>query len=519
MGVLQTVFHAEEEIQGSKYRAIFIGAFVAFGGILFGYDTGTISGVMAMDYTKKTFTSEGHFSASETSLITSILSAGTFCGAILAPLASDTIGRRLGLLVACAIFSVGAILQTAATTQSLLIAGRVIAGAGVGVLSAIVPLYQSETTPKWIRGAVVSCYQWAITIGLLLAACVNQGTHNRSDGGSYRIPFGLQLLWALIMVIGLLILPETPRFYVMKDNFPKAVASLSKLRGLPKEHPVVEQELREIVANYNYEKSFGSTTIIDCFKPANHQLKRIFIGIVIQGLQQLTGINFIFYYGVQFFQNSGIDNPFIIQLIMNIVNVIMTIPGIALVEIAGRRNLLLWGAIGMSVSEFIVASVGTALPDSFAANKTLIAFSCTFIASFAATWGPLAWVVVGEIYPLRVRAKSVAICAASNWLFNFAIAFATPYLVDSGPGNADLKSKVFFIWGSCTFLCLVFVYFFIYETKGLTLEQIDELFDTVPSARHSKKFVPSEGFANRSTEVRDSSSINEKAVVEAIEKV
>ncbi|SCU92310.1 LANO_0E00320g1_1 [Lachancea nothofagi CBS 11611] len=510
MGILQTLFHAEEEIHGSKTRAIGVGLFVAFGGVLYGYDTGTISGILAMTFVKDTFTSTGAFTAGESSLITSILSAGTFFGAMSAPMVSDTLGRRYGLLVSTVIFTIGVILQTASSGKNLLIVGRVIAGIGVGVLSAIVPLYQSEAAPKWIRGAVVSCYQWAITIGLLLAACVNQGTHGRNDSGSYRIPIAIQFLWALILFFGMLILPESPRFFVKKGKLPQALKSLSKLRGLPADDKIIEAELEEIVANYEYEKSFGSTTVWDCFTRANSQLKRITIGITIQALQQLTGINFIFYYGTQFFQNSGITDPFITQLIMNIVNVVATIPGIALIEIAGRRNLLLWGAVGMSVSEFIVAAVGTALPNSNSANKTLIAFSCTFVASFAATWGPLAWVVVGEIFPLRVRAKSVAFCAASNWLFNFAIAYATPYLVDSD--HANLHSKVFFIWGSCTFLCFLFVYFCVYETKGLTLEQIDELFDTCPSARKSKYFVPSQGFAQDSPDA-------EKAVVEAVEKV
>lgn len=526
MGILQYLFEADDDIRGSKARAIFVGMFVAFGGILFGYDTGTISGVLTMDYVKQTFTSTGGFTASETSLITSILSAGTFVGAISAPLASDTLGRRYGLFISCIIFCVGVILQTAATTQTLLIVGRVIAGLGVGVLSSIVPLYQSEAAPKWIRGAVVSCYQWAITLGLLLASCVNEGTQRRNDSGSYRIPIALQLLWAIILFVGMAFLPDTPRFYVKKGKHEAARASLSKLRGLRPDDKYIEEELEEIIANYEYERSFGDTSILDCFKPANHQLKRIMTGIAIQGLQQLTGINFIFYYGVQFFKTSGVSNPFIIQLIMNIVNVVFTVPGIALVEIAGRRNLLLWGAIGMCVSEFLVAIIGTAIPDSHAANKTLIAFSCTFIASFAATWGPLAWVVVGEIYPLRVRGKSVAICAGSNWLFNFVIAFITPYLVDED--RANLRSKVFFIWGGCTFLCIIFVYFFVYETKGLTLEEIDELYDTVNDARKSRGFVPTNRYLNLAPIPVEKESSNEnnslepgvdKATVEFVEKV
>ncbi|CAI5015592.1 BBT_HP_G0093660.mRNA.1.CDS.1 [Saccharomyces cerevisiae] len=517
MGILQTLFKADEDIRGSKARAILIGMFVAFGGVLFGYDTGTISGILTMDFVKKTFTDTGEFTASETSLITSILSAGTFVGAMLAPLATDTLGRRLGLFISCIIFCVGVILQTIATEQALLIVRRVVAGFGVGVLSSIVPLYQSEAAPKWIRGAVVSCYQWAITIGLLLAACVNEGTHQRDDSGSYRIPIALQLLWALILIVGMVFLPDTPRFHVMKGDIKKARSSLCTLRGLRPEDKFIEEELEEIVANYEYEKTFGKSTILDCFKTGNHQLKRITTGIVIQALQQLTGINFIFYYGTQFFKSSGINNPFTIQLITNIVNVICTLPGIALVELAGRRRLLLWGAVGMCVSEFLVAIIGTAVPNSKAANKTLIAFSCTFIASFAATWGPLAWVVVGEIFPLRVRAKSVAICAGSNWLFNFVIAFITPYLVDED--RANLKSKVFFIWGGCTFLCILFVYLFVYETKGLTLEEIDELYDTVTDARKSRGFVPTNKFLEVAPiPVEQYSSNENNSLGEGIEK-
>jgi hypothetical protein len=146
----------------------------------------------------------------------------------------------------------------------------------------------------------------------------------------------------------------------------------------------------------------------------------------------------------------------------------------------------------MSVSELLVAIIGTALPDSDAANKSLVAFTCIFIAFFAATWGPLCWVVTGEIFPLRTRAKSIAMSAASNWLWNFGIAYATPYLVDDAPGSANLGSKVFFIWGGFNALCFFFAYYFVYETKGLTLEQIDELYEVAPNAWSSKSFVPTD---------------------------
>ncbi|CEP25124.1 RGT2 [Cyberlindnera jadinii] len=491
--LVKTLFNPDEKTEGSTFMAIFVGMFAACGGILYGYDTGTISGVLAMNYVLERFPdTPGEFTSGEHSLIVSILSAGTFCGAMIAPYFSDTLGRRWTIILSCMfVFNVGVILQVAATDIPVLVAGRAIGGLGVGLISACVPLYQSETTPKWIRGAVVSCYQWAITIGLLLASCVNQGTKDRNDSGSYRIPFAIQFLWSIILAGGLFMLPETPRFYVKKGQQDKAMESLSRLRRLPVDHPVLIDELGEITANYEYEISDGKGSWLDCFRLGNSQLKRVMTGILLQAFQQLTGINFIFYYGTTFFKQSGIKNEFTITLATNIVNVGSTIPGIILVEYLGRRSLLLGGAAGMCVSQLIIAIVGAAT-NSDAANKCMVGFTCIFIAFFAATWGPVAWVITGEIMPLKTRAKSVALSTASNWLFNFAIAYATPYLVDEAPGSAGLKSNVFFIWGGCNFLCFFFAFYFIYETKNLTLEQVDELYATYSKAWQSSNFIPTD---------------------------
>ncbi|KAG5360918.1 High-affinity glucose transporter RGT2 [Yarrowia sp. B02] len=486
------LFTPPQPDEGSPVMAILVAVFVAFGGLLYGYDTGTISGIMTMGYVKEHFTDVGKtdFTSGQSSLITSILSVGTFTGAIVAPFAADTVGRRLGLLLYCVVFCIGAILQTVTTGRVLLIVGRVIAGMGVGGISSIVPLYQSEVSPKWIRGAVVSIYQFAITIGLLLAAVINNATKDRPDTSSYRIPLGIQLIWAVILAAGLVVLPETPRFWVRKDNPEKAAESLSRLRRLPADSKAIQTELIELQSSYQLELEAGNSSWAACFSPRASQLKRLLTGVAIQDLQQLTGINFIFYYGTNFFKNAGIKDPFVVSMITSAVNVAFTIPGILFVDKVGRRKLLLVGAVVMCVSEMIVAAVGTAL-DSQVSSKVLIAFTCTFIAGFASTWGPIAWVVVAEIFPLRLRAKGVAISVASNWIFNFAIAFATPYLVDDKPGSAGLGSKVFFIWGGCNFLAIVFVWFFVYETKGWSLEQVDEMYSEVPYAWRSHAFVPS----------------------------
>ncbi|KAI0449240.1 high-affinity glucose transporter RGT2 [Xylaria acuta] len=511
---------------GKTWPAIAIGLFVAFGGVLFGYDTGTISGILTMPYWQRLFSTgyinsagEPDISPSQSSAIVSILSAGTFFGALASPFLADNIGRRLGLIVSCFVFNLGVALQTAATAIPLFLAGRFFAGFGVGLVSAIVPLYQSETAPKWIRGGIVGAYQFAITIGLLLANIVNNSTQNRQDSSSYRIPIAIQFAWSIILTVGMALLPETPRYLIKKGDDQKAARSLGRLRRLPADDPAIASELTEIRANHEFELSIGQASYIDCFR--GPMLKRQLTGMAVQALQQLTGINFIFYYGTQYFKNSGIENPFTIQVITSVINVVSTIPGLYAVDKFGRRPLLFWGAIGMCLGQFVVALLGTlttgqddagnTIVYNEAAQKASIAFVAVFIFFFASTWGPLGWVVTGEIYPLKTRAKSLSLSTASNWLLNFVIAFVTPYLVDYGPNYANLQSKVFFIWFGACFICIGFVYFFIYETKGLSLEEVDEMYSECKSARKSPNWTPSIGSRRRHMANESPAELDEKA--------
>lgn len=448
-----------------------------------------------MPYWLKTFSTngEGTITASQKSEIVSLLSAGTFFGALTAAPTGDFFGRKLGLMVSTLVFTFGVILQTAATAIPLFVAGRFFAGYGVGMISALIPLYQSETAPKWIRGTIVGTYQLAITIGLLLAAIVDNATKDRNDSGSYRIPIAVQFAWALILFFGMLLLPETPRMYIKRGKPQEAAKALATLRRMNVDDPALVEELSEITANHEYEMSLGKSSYLDCFRGTLG--KRLATGCLIQSLQQLTGVNFIFYYGTSFFEQAGFSSSFVISMITAAVNVGSTFPGLYLVETWGRRNILLFGAIGMAISQFIVAAVGTAYgSDNQAAQNALIAFVCIYIFFFACSWGPCAWVVTGEIFPLKVRAKSLSMTTASNWLLNWAIAYATPYMVDSGAGNADLGAKVFFIWGGFCFICIFFVWSMIYETKGLSLEQVDELYAKVGKAWQSPGWVPTVSF-------------------------
>lgn len=283
-------------------KAYLICAFAAFGGIFFGYDTGWMSGVLGMNYFIKQYTglpyppatpvADFHLTARDQSLTTSILSAGTFFGAVVAGDLADFIGRRMTIIGGCFIFSIGCILETASTGLGLMVAGRLICGFGVGFISAIVILYMSvslsgvalqcpprhddaesyqEIAPKKVRGAMVAGYQFCITIGILFANCVVYSTQNRLDTGSYRIPIAVQFLWAIILAIGLFLLPESPRFFVKKGRLEDAAISLSRVRGQPIESDFIQDELAEIIANHEYEQQIIPQTSYlggwaNCFK-------------------------------------------------------------------------------------------------------------------------------------------------------------------------------------------------------------------------------------------------------------
>jgi MFS transporter, SP family, sugar:H+ symporter len=234
---------------------------------------------------KQFSTTDGkHITVQQTSEIVSLLSAGTFFGALGSAPLGDLIGRRFGLIASCLVFTFGVILQTAATAIPLFIAGRFFAGFGVGLVSALVPLYQSESAPKWIRGTIVGAYQLAITIGLFIAAIVDYATAGRQDSGSYRVPIAVQFAWAIILIVGMLILPETPRYHIKRGKPEQAAKSLSRLRRLDVDHPALVEELGEIQANYEYESSLGTASYIDCFK--GNLGKRTATGCLLQALQQ-----------------------------------------------------------------------------------------------------------------------------------------------------------------------------------------------------------------------------------------
>ncbi|KAJ5588576.1 hypothetical protein N7537_011254 [Penicillium hordei] len=505
------------------WKAYALCAFASLGGIYFGYDSGYINGVNGIEmWVDIIEPGRTKLTASHSSLIVSILSAGTFFGAVLAGDIAEWFGRKWTVIFGCGIYAIGIVIQmltgVGGNALGIIAAGRLIAGIGVGFESAIVILYISEICPKSVRGAIVACYQFCVTIGLMLASCLVYGTEKRTDTGSFRIPIAIQFVWAIVLGVGLLFLPDSPRYFVKKGRIEDARRSLCIVRDQPPDSEYIEAELSEIIANEEYERSvipdagwFGSWK--NCFTGSlwvqKSNLRRTILGTSLQMMQQWTGVNFIFYFSTTFLQATGaISNTFLTSMIFTIVNVFSTPISFYTVEKLGRRPLLIFGALGMLICQFLVAIIGvtigfnkthisdsgSTIANNISAVNAQVALIAIYIFFFASTWGPGAWILIGEIFPIPIRSRGVALSTASNWLWNTIIAVITPYMVGDNPGEANMRSSVFFVWGSLCAACFVYAYFLVPETKGLSLEQVDKMMEE-STPRTSSKWRPHSTFA------------------------
>jgi len=481
------------------WRSFLMGVLVSMGGLIFGYDTGQISGFLEMPdfldrFGQRKADGTPYFSNVRSGLIVALLSIGTLIGALVAAPIADRIGRRLSISFWSLVVAVGFIIQIAASTAWYqVMIGRLVAGFGVGALSLLVPMYQAETAPPWIRGALVCTYQLFITLGIFLAACFNYGTytHQRSSSASWRIVIGLGWIWTIMLGVGILLFPETPRFDYRHGRVEQAKQTLMKVYGAPAHHYSIHVQMEEIGNKLRAEvQTKGnpiSEFVVMCRAPRMGY--RIWLGIMLQMFQQLTGANYFFYYGTTIFQSVQISS-FVTQMILNGINFGVTFIGLYLVEHYGRRKSLIAGSIWMFVCFMIFASVGHFVLDLNDPSRTpsagvaLIVFACLFILGYATTWGPMVWTIQAEIYPSKYRAKAMSIATASNWTWNFLIAFFTPFIT----GAIDFRYG--YVFAACNVTAGLLVYFFVVEGQGRTLEEIDTMYIEHVNPRKSAKWVP-----------------------------
>ncbi|KAI6132997.1 general substrate transporter [Pisolithus croceorrhizus] len=475
---------------------IMLALLASMGGFIFGYDTGQISDIVLMeDFLSRfaTCTSPGNcaFSAVREGLIVSLLSIGTLAGALMGAPVADWLGRRYAMTTECGIFIIGVVVQMTSThVWQQFAVGRLISGLGVGALSAAVPMYQAETAPPQIRGTLTATYQLFITFGILVAYGISIGARSIGQSGSWRTVVGIGILWALILGIGIVFMPET------HGRMDEAQASLAVTRGIPaseaNKHHFIRHEAEGIKENVEFEKHVKGGWL-DCFKPKGKILYRTLLGMSLQSLQQLTGANYFFYYGATIFSSVGLSDPFVTQIILGAVNFVCTFGGMYVMERFGRRLPLICGGVWQSAWLFVFASAGTAVDPTTHAGvgKLMIVAACMFILGYAMTWAPGVWILIGETFPTRTRAKQASLSTAANWMWNFLIAFFTPFI-----GNA-ISFKYGYVFAGCNLLGAVVAYLFLYESSGLTLEEVNMMY-TDPNCKPwtSRQWAPP-GYSSR----------------------
>ena len=483
----------------SAYIGIIIMCFlIAFGGFVFGFDTGTISGFINMSDFLERFggtRADGtlYFSNVRTGLLIGLFNVGCAIGALFLSKVGDMYGRRVGIMTAMIVYIVGIIVQIASQhAWYQVMIGRIITGLAVGMLSVLCPLFISEVSPKHLRGTLVCCFQLMITLGIFLGYCTTYGTKSYSDSRQWRIPLGLCFAWALCLVAGMVRMPESPRYLVGKDRIEDAKMSLAKTNKVSPEDPALYRELQLIQAGVERERLAGKASWGTLFNGKPRIFERVIVGVMLQALQQLTGDNYFFYYSTTIFKSVGMNDSFETSIIIGVINFASTFVGIYAIERMGRRLCLLTGSVAMSICFLIYSLVGTQhlyidkpggasrKPD----GDAMIFMTSLYVFFFASTWAGGVYSIISELYPLKVRSKAMGLANASNWTWGFLISFFTSFITDA------IHFYYGFVFMGCLVFSIFFVYFMVYETKGLTLEEIDELYSTKVLPWKSAGWVP-----------------------------
>jgi SP family xylose:H+ symportor-like MFS transporter len=456
------------------------------GGLLFGYDTAVINGAekglegFFLSATDFHYTKLLHGITSSSALI------GCVIGAAVSGFFATRIGRRNSLRIASLLFFLSAVgcyhpefsfSTEAVGSFDLLISFnlyRLVGGLGIGLASAIVPMYIAEIAPSSIRGTLVSCNQFAIIFGMLVVYFVNYliiGDHtnpvidvNEATGiasvnpvsdawtisTGWRYMFGSGAVIAAVFAFLLFFVPKTPRYLTLIGQEPEALRVLTKINGQDK----AKQILEEIKAAGQEKKE----------KLLAYGIGVIIIGILLSVFQQAIGINAVLYYSARIFDKVGVDGM-LATVIMGFVNIVFTVIAIVTVDKFGRKPLLIIGSIGMAVGAFAVAAC-----DTFSINGILPVISIiVYAAFFMMSWGPICWVLISEIFPNTIRGQAVAIAVAFQWIFNFIVSSTFPPLYDFSPMLA------YSLYGAICVIAALFVWKFVPETKGKTLEDMSKL--------------------------------------------
>jgi MFS transporter, SP family, arabinose:H+ symporter len=433
----------------------FLTAVAALGGLLFGYDTAVISG--AIGFLKIKF----QLSAAMTGWAASSAIIGCIFGAMFAGWASDRFGRKKVLILTAILFAISAIGAAFPSNLLQFAVFRFIGGLGIGAASMVSPLYITELAPAAIRGKLVSYYQLAIVIGILVIFFVNTLIQGMGDE-AWNVEYGWRLMMAsgvfpaALFLIALFFVPESPRWLTKEGREDEALEILSNINGAAKAGEI----LREVKSTLHEEQGTLGELFTGRFR------KAIFVGIVLCIFSQVQGINAIMYYAPEIFKSigTGTESAFQQTVIIGIINTLFTFVAINWVDKWGRKTLLLWGGAGMALSLFMV---GLAFHFSWTGYGLLL-FILMYIACFAASYGPVTWVLISEIFPIKMRGVAMSVATFALWVAVYIVTQMFPILLESAGA-----APTFWIFGTMSLLAFFFVWSQVPETKGRTLEEIE----------------------------------------------
>ena len=456
----------------SSTYVIALSTVAALGGFLFGFDSGVINGTV--DALAHAF---GTRAATTGFAVASVL-LGCAVGAFVAGTVADRHGRRPTMLLNAGLFLVSAIATGLASSASFFIASRLVGGLAIGAASVLAPMYIAEVAPSNVRGRLASLQQMAIVLGLFFAFLSNDilarvaggaGATFWLDATAWRWMFWMEAVPAIAFLAGVLLIPESPRFLVAHGKRNDARRVFARIGG------DAEALVRQVEQSLQGEHRPRLSDVIA--QGTRLLVPVVWIGIGLAAFQQFVGINIIFYYGEVLWKSAGATEQWAlrINLLTGLVNILATIPAIALIDRAGRKPLLLAGSAGMAVTLAAVAAVfatagvggdGRPLLSQAAAVTGLLAANL-YIVAFAFSWGPVMWVLLGEMFPNRMRGAALAVSGATNWMANFAVTVTfLPLLSLTGLGSA------YALYALAALFSLPFVWIFVRETRGKTLEQM-----------------------------------------------
>jgi MFS transporter, SP family, galactose:H+ symporter len=443
-----------------RSNVLLIAIIAATGGLLFGFDTGVISG--ALPFLKDTW----HLSDSSMEWLTTAVLLGAVIGAISSGKLSDVLGRKKMIIVNAVIFAIGAVGCGYASDVHLLIAMRILVGVAIGITSYVVPMYIAEISPAANRGSLVTLNQLMITIGLLSSYITDYGFSDNKNPESWRWMFLIGVVPAIVLLVGMFFLPETSRWLISKNRLEEGRKVLERIE----DPALIDHTLNELKKDIQQSASGGSE-IKEILKPWLRPALIITVGIFF--FQQFSGVNTIIYYSPIIFKMAGITNnaySILPAIIIGTVNVIACFVSVVLLDKTGRRKLYMIGITGMIPS---LALAGFCFYFKEQLGSSLLYLSVLSIVSFIffinISLSPLGWLLISEIYPISVRGVGMSIGSLSHWGFNAVIAFTFLKLVN-GIGIAS----TFWLYASVCVVGLIWGYYYIPETKGHTLEDIEE---------------------------------------------